>query len=325
MLSARKRRQVASDFGGNDQRGGDPNSVDARQIHAQHLVERDLDVEFRRVSRLPGLDPLRFCGDFVPLHLGQLRLDHLVTGGDLRRVGVIDPQGARHRHDLLRQPLSQKGSRYLLGRRLHPNVAQRCQLLRAPLSVHNCSGDRHPAHPRDVREHVLKRHVHLRIGLLYQLDLVALVPHQIVPCPHQRPDRHDLPFRSEGASQQSERVKLLDPLAVQDIRLSPRHVLHMPRIHQCYLESRHLQDVVHRDPVDPRRLHGHLPDPARLQPLHHLVDIGGEASEFPHRRLASVRRDRHEVASTPDINPRHVRIDHRQLRNRASQLLHVLL
>ena len=46
VLSARKRRQVASHFGGNDQRGGDPNAVDGRQVHSQHLVKRDLDVEF---------------------------------------------------------------------------------------------------------------------------------------------------------------------------------------------------------------------------------------------------------------------------------------
>ena len=43
------------------------------------------------------------------------------------------------------------------------------------------------------------------------------------------------------------------------------------------------QNVVQRDPIHSRCLHGHRIDPARLQPFRHLVQSCRPATEFPHR------------------------------------------
>src|SRR5437667_870591 len=76
-------------------------------------------------------------------------------------------------------------------------------------------------------------------------------------------------------------VQIRDPLAVFLIRLSSRHYLHFLRIRQQQLESRRLQNIPHRFPVDPRRFHGHVPNSFLLEPFRQFLQVSRHRPETP--------------------------------------------
>jgi hypothetical protein len=59
-------------------------------------------------------------------------------------------------------------------------------------------------------------------------------------------------------------VQLHQPLAFLHIRFSTGHVFGVPPIRQHHTDAMLLQNVVQRDPVHARGLHGHRIDPTRL-------------------------------------------------------------
>jgi len=77
----------------------------------------------------------------------------------------------------------------------------------------------------------------------------------------------DLLRGPKGSPQQPIGLQLLDPLAVQHIRLAPAHILQMPRLDQEDLQPALFQDLLQRDPVHPGRFHRHRRDPTGLQPV----------------------------------------------------------
>lgn len=56
-----------------------------------------------------------------------------------------------------------------------------------------------------------------------------------------------------------------------------------------------LQDLEQRDPVDPRRFHGHALHPACRQPVRKPVQISRVGFELPHWLVVSILRHRHEM------------------------------
>src|SRR6266702_2528726 len=76
-------------------------------------------------------------------------------------------------------------------------------------------------------------------------------------------------------------VQIRDPLAVFLIRLSSRRYLHFLRIRQQQLESRRLQNIPHRFPVDPRRFHGHVPNSFLLEPFRQFLQVSRHRPETP--------------------------------------------
>src|ERR1700733_14108579 len=61
----------------------------------------------------------------------------------------------------------------------------------------------------------------------------------------------------EGVAQKPVGVQLQQPLAFLHITLASGQVLGVPRIDQIDLEATLFQNLVERNPIDPRRLHGH--------------------------------------------------------------------
>jgi hypothetical protein len=66
--------------------------------------------------------------------------------------------------------------------------------------------------------------------------------------------------RAKGASQQTVGMQLLDPLAIQHIRLAAGDVLNVARIDQLYFEAPTLEQFEQRDPVNAGRFHRHGSD-----------------------------------------------------------------
>jgi hypothetical protein len=121
--------------------------------------------------------------------------------------------------------------------------------------------------------------------------------------------RHDLALRAEGSAQQADAVQALQPLAILDVALASRHVLHMPGIHDEDLQAAGLQDLIHRDPVHPRRLHDHRVHPAGYQVIGQRVQVRGEGVKPAHRLGGPVGCDRHPDLGTPDVQSRGLGVD----------------
>ena len=66
----------------------------------------------------------------------------------------------------------------------------------------------------------------------------------------------------------------------------------MTGVDQHHIEPVVLQDLVHRDPVDSRRLHGHAFYVAPLQPPRQGVQLGSKAAKRSDRLRIAVGADR---------------------------------
>ena len=141
------------------------------------------------------------------------------------------------------------------------------------------------------------------------LDMRGGIAHQIHPLAHIGAQRAHLLLGAKGPLQQSVAVQLLQPLAVEHVALSARHVLDMPCVDQPHLQSSALQDLKDRDPVNARGLHGHRGHATLKQPIRHAVQIVGEAAELPHRLLAAALRHSDKVAAAAHVDARRLRVD----------------
>jgi hypothetical protein len=84
-------------------------------------------------------------------------------------------------------------------------------------------------------------------------------------------------------------------------------VLGVARVDQNHLEASLLQDLEHRNPVDPGRLHGDRLDPALLEPQ--TMEIIGEGAERADRLRGAVRSDRRDMHLRPHVDGGRPRMD----------------
>ena len=158
----------------------------------------------------------------------------------------------------------------------------------------------------------MQLHIHLLKRLLHVLTLDAARAHQLIAVAQIRAqDAHRIDRAKRGV-EQSVTVQTLQPLAVQHIALSPRHILDLPGIDQPHLKTPALQHLKGRNPVNPGRFHCHLLDAALPQPMGHLFQILGERAKRPHGPLAPVAGHRTPMLPMPNVNPRRVGLNHRQ-------------
>ena len=78
-------------------------------------------------------------------------------------------------------------------------------------------------------------------------------------------------------------------------------------IDQQNLEAALLQDLEHRNPVDPGRLHGDRLDPALLKPQ--TMEIIGEGAERANRLRGAIRSNRRDMHLRPHVNGGRPRMD----------------
>ena len=152
--------------------------------------------------------------------------------------------------------------------------------------------------------------VHLGEGLLHVLDMVGGVADKVRPVSPVGTQDAYLVVGTKRTGQEPIGVETLEPLAVGDIALAARHVLHMAGIYELYLESVLFKDLVAGNPVDPGGLHGDGGDTAFFQPPGHGVEIGREATEAAYRLLIPVFGHGDPMLPGADIDARGVLVDH---------------
>jgi hypothetical protein len=122
--------------------------------------------------------------------------------------------------------------------------------------------------------------VHLLEGLVDMLDVLSAGAQEHGTLAEEASKDNDLVGRAEGAIEQAEGVELLDPLAVEDVSLAARDVLHAAGIDEADLEVAFFEDLEEGDPVDAGGLHGDGGHAAGGEPVRQRVEVGGEGFEF---------------------------------------------
>jgi len=104
-------------------------------------------------------------------------------------------------------------------------------------------------------------------------------------------------------------VQFLQPLAVQDIALAARDVLHVPRVDEHHVEAAGLEELVERNPIDARGFHRDAGDAAGQEPVGEAVQVRGERLERAHRGRVPVGGDGHVMRLGPAIDAGGIRVD----------------
>jgi hypothetical protein len=159
---------------------------------------------------------------------------------------------------------------------------------------------------------VVQLQVHVGQRLLHVLDVRGRVLQVPIPNSHVRTQRGDVARRAEAGTQQATSVQALQPLRVVDIALAARNSLALARVGQDDRQATILQDLVDRDPIHAGRFHRHGLDSRRHEPVGHAFDIGREALERLHRRVAQFGWNGGDLYSRPNVNAGRIRVDDRQ-------------
>ena len=119
-----------------------------------------------------------------------------------------------------------------------------------------------------------------------------LLAPQLLAGAHQRPQFLDVFLRHETRLDQPAGQQISDPHRIIDVRLAAGNLLDVRRIGHDQREIARAQDLPHRRPVHPGRLHRDLRAPARRQPRQQRQQTlrrRRESPAFP-RRLAAHRQ-----------------------------------
>ena len=154
--------------------------------------------------------------------------------------------------------------------------------------------------------------IHLHQGLLHVLNVRGRVLDEALTQSQVGAQLDNRLAWAEAPAQQPVLVQLLEPLRVIDVRLPPRHLLHVAGIDQHDLEPASLEDLEDGNPVDTGGLHRDGCDADGLQPVGERVQVTTEGAEGPDRCRVTVRPDRDDVVRRPDIDAGGVRIDRRE-------------
>src|ERR1700719_1383214 len=107
--------------------------------------------------------------------------------------------------------------RYFFAGTLHTTVAELCQQYRITLTGEDRVQNRLPTGSGDVAQYVVDLQVHLAERLLHMQDVLGGHLQQTGSMPPKGTHRADLHGWAEAGSQQSNRVQILNPLAIRDI------------------------------------------------------------------------------------------------------------
>jgi hypothetical protein len=88
-------------------------------------------------------------------------------------------------------------------------------------------------------------------------------------------------------------------------------MLGVPGVDQQNLEAALLQDLKHRNPVDPGRLQGDRFNPALLEPVRQTMEIIGEGAERADRLRGAIRSNRRDRHLRPHVDGGCPRMDGR--------------
>ena len=111
-----------------------------------------------------------------------------------------------------------------------PIIAQARQHLGVTLAGEYCADDPQTSRAGDVGDDVVELKVHLCQRLLHVLDMGGRILEQTLALTHVCTQLGDLAFEPKAGTQQTVRMKPLQPLRIADIGLASGHVLGIARI-----------------------------------------------------------------------------------------------
>src|SRR5262245_42313119 len=135
---------------------------------------------------------------------------------------------------------------------------------------------------------------------------------QIFTMPHQRANLADGVLGTKRGFQQTHRMQILKPLAIQNVGLSARDMMHMLSIDQMNFNAASLQDLEQRDPIDTRRLHGDRVDSALLQPVDEGVEVRSKCRKRSYGFGIAIGGYRHDSLCGSHIDTRGIGSHHWQ-------------
>src|ERR1035441_1060280 len=154
--------------------------------------------------------------------------------------------------------------------------------------------------------------VHLVQGLLHVQDVLGGHLNQAAAMSPERSYGADESRWPETGPEQSNRMQVLEPLAIGYVCLPARNVLHVLCVDQIDLESPRFQELINRNPVHAGRLHRDRMNPALLQPVGQGMQIASECGETANGVGISISADGDEQLTCTYINSCSIRMQDRQ-------------
>src|SRR5271170_2390699 len=150
---------------------------------------------------------------------------------------------------------------------LHPTMAEPRQGQGISFARKDRIQDLEATDSCDVVKNAVNLKVHLIQSLLHVQDVLGCHLNQAAAMSPERSYGADEPRWPKTGTEQSNRVEVLEPLAIGYVCLPARNVLHMLCVDQIDLQSPRFQDLVDRNPVHAGRLHRDRMNPALLEPV----------------------------------------------------------
>jgi hypothetical protein len=129
------------------------------------------------------------------------------------------------------------------------------------------SDDTHPSFSSDVTDDVMNLNVHQCQCFVHVLHVRIRSTHEHLAMSHVAAKFDDLRSGSKARSEQTKGMQLLQPLAVEHIAFTTRHVSDMLGVDEQDLEVPLFQDLVEWNPVNSGGFHGDRADAALGQPV----------------------------------------------------------
>jgi hypothetical protein len=164
----------------------------------------------------------------------------------------------------------------------------------------------------DVVQNAMNLKVHLVHSLLHRQDVLSCHLNQAAAMSPERSYGADESRWPKTGTEQSNRVQVLEPLAIGYVCLPARHVLHVLCVDEVNFEATRFQDLMDRNPVHAGRLHRNRMYPALLQPVGQRMQIASESGKAADRVWISISADGDEQLTCTYIDSRRIRMQDRQ-------------
>src|SRR5437868_6024440 len=126
-------------------------------------------------------------------------------------------------------------------------MTESCKMNWVTVSGQDCVENPKPAQAGDVVQDPMDLQVHLVESFLDVQDVLGCHLNEAASVTPQGTNCADYTGRPETASQQTNRVEILNPLAIGNVRFPARDVFHVLSVDQVNLEATGFKDLVNRN------------------------------------------------------------------------------
>jgi hypothetical protein len=213
----------------------------------------------------------------------------------LELIVIVKLQGRLQCEEMFLAINRLSGPWHLLGAALDLRMLELGQLDAVAFAGKDGAQNTHSRHPGNVTDNAVDLDIHLREGLLHALHQAIAILAQSITQAQVAAHHAHLGFWTKRASQHSEGVEFLQPLAVVDVSLASWDVLGMAGVDQANLKSVSLQHLKERNPVNSGRFHGDGLDLASPEPVAQSDQIASKHPEAANRIFIPILRHGHPM------------------------------